>query len=126
MLERLWLLCFVHGDLEEYRLTGRYRLSDELRQETLRWVLFLRTEREYEWPEFQITAQMRRDASVVQLFTSIGTFGIWGRSQRRAFERDFNQFQSAGEYAVWPFMRRADFEESLAAACPRRSPGSLG
>lgn len=118
MLERMWCFCFVHGDLDEYRLTGDYGISKKARHEVLRWVLFLRSGMEYEWPVFQLTSQMHRDAGIIHPLLSLFTFGAWGRIQHRNFNAKVKQFESAGDHDVWPFKRRSDFLESYKSACP--------
>jgi hypothetical protein len=40
---------YLYSDLREYRLRGTHSLTREGRREVARWLLFLRTEREYEW-----------------------------------------------------------------------------
>ena len=40
----------LYSDLWEYRLTGKYRLPKQARREAARWILFLTTDLEYEWP----------------------------------------------------------------------------
>ena len=40
----------LYSDLWEYGLTGKYRLPKQARREAARWILFLTTDLEYEWP----------------------------------------------------------------------------
>lgn len=122
MLERMWLLCLVHGDLDEYRLVGDHRLSREARHDVLRWVLFLRSEMDYEWPVFQCTSLMQRDAGILHPLLSLITLGTWGRIQRQEFNAEVRRFESAGDHDVWPFKQRSDFVESYTRTCPLTSP----
>ena len=41
---------FLYDDLHEHRLIGKYRLDGRLRSDVARWVLFLETDIEYQWP----------------------------------------------------------------------------
>ena len=118
MLERSWCLCFVHGDLDEYRLTGEYKLPPETRRDVLRWILFLRSDREYEWPVLQLTAQMQRDAGIVHPLLALITFGARGRIPRQKFNHEIEQFMLAGDHDVWPFKRRGDLQDVYVASCP--------
>jgi len=62
-------------------------------------ILFLHSDLPWEWPPTRI--------SFVTLLCNIGTFGV---AARRAAER----YRAAGEFAVWPFFRQADYESKLA------------
>lgn len=41
---------FLYSDLREYRLAGKHRLAADARREVARWILFLQSDLEYEWP----------------------------------------------------------------------------
>jgi hypothetical protein len=118
MVQRLWLSCYVHGDLDEYRLTNEHKLPTESRREVLRWILFLRSDRQYEWPQFQCLADLNRNAGLIHPLLSLLTLGYWGRVQRETFRREAEQFMLAGDHDVWPFKRREDFQAVLAESCP--------
>ncbi len=117
MMQRLWNFCYVHGDLDEYRLTNEYRLPMKIRREVLRWVLFLRSDHHYEWPQLQ----WGPDGIFVDIghsLLSLLTLGYWRKRQRLIADREFQQFKFAGDYDVWPFIRRSDYEATLASFCP--------
>jgi len=116
MLQHLVFFNFAHGDLDEYRLTHEYKLTIAQRREVLRWILFLRSDREYEWPPFQWVDGILAD--IGHSLMSLLTLGYWRKRQRRIADRDFQHFKLAGDYDVWPFMRRSDYEATLAAFCP--------
>jgi hypothetical protein len=120
MLQRLWLFSFVHGEFDTYRLTGEQRLSTERRREILRWILFLRSDRPYEWPPFNVVP-FNWSSNFIDPLVSILTLGYWGRVRREALRRETEQFMQSGDYAVWPFMRREHFQVTLAASCPLRT-----
>ncbi len=109
--EVAWL--FLYDDTREYRLAGRDKLSLADRREVLRWVLFLRSELEYEWPRFRFTQLNHLSPSGCLL--SLLTLGI---SSRRQHRQDFATWQQAGEYDVWPFFRRSDYDAVYRQHCP--------
>ena len=94
---------FLYSDLSEYRLIDKHRLPRAATSEIARWVLFLRTDLPYEWPTI---AGPRRILMGVLGVTTLG-FSSW--LYRRSFRR-------LGDFEVWPFVRRSDFNEAL--ACP--------
>jgi hypothetical protein len=91
---------FLYSDLREHRLVGKDRLSDEDRRTIARWILFLLSDFEYEWPRIAWY-------SYPLLFLgNLMTLGLVGAGFRRTFER-------AGDFEVWPFVRRSDYETAL-------------
>ncbi len=92
-----WLL---YDDLKEYRLVGRYRLPRETRRATARWILFLKSDLPYEWTRGLWL--FRFPGYVVNLVT----LGIAGAIAARRVKR-------SGDFEVWPFKRRADYEAAL-------------
>ena len=101
---RCWSL---YSDMEKHHLTGDRALSEEGRREVWRWVLFLHSALEYEWPAFN---WYRVDWGAVRLINWL----TLGRLKARQ-EADITAFAAAGEFAVWPFFRMSDFERTLAA-----------
>jgi hypothetical protein len=91
---------FLYDDLHEHRLVGRYRPSPEGRTEIARWVLFLRTDLEYEWPA---TAGL---PAFLWFLAIVGTLGLALPLRRRLYRR-------SGDPTVWPFHSRAQYEAAL-------------
>jgi hypothetical protein len=98
--ERSWLL---YDDLIQHRATGEFRLAQETREEISRWILFLHSDCDYTWPAYRFD-------QIVNWPMKILTLGWWERQQ----EKRWNEFKAAGEFAVWPFLRREEFENALA------------
>jgi len=92
---------YLYDDTREHRLTGRQRLDGEARHEVARWILFLKTDLEYEWPSLRGLRWM------LLLLLSAVTLGAAGALYRRRMRR-------AGDIEVWPFLRRQDYEAALA------------
>lgn len=83
------------SDLRTHRLTGRDALVPERRAVMERSVLFLRTDLEFEWPP-------AKPSLARGLLEMIGL----GRRFRAAEE----EYKSKGDFEVWPFFRKADYE----------------
>jgi hypothetical protein len=92
----------LYDDLHEHRLEGPYALGRLGRRHVARWVLFLKSNDEYEWPEVPMWL------GVLLLVPNIVTFGLVGRALQRSLD-------DRGEADVWPFMRRRDLERAVAA-----------
>jgi len=88
---------YLYSDLHEYRLRGKYRLKRDARREVGRWILFLKSDLPYEWPCWPRLSLM---------FGNILTLGLLAPLVRRWFRR-------FGDSDVWPFIRRADYENCL-------------
>jgi len=92
---------FLYSDLREYRFVGTDRLSAEHRREVARWILFLQSDLEYEWP------RMSGPISALLFVANLCTVGRLGRGVARHFKRH-------GDFDVWPFIRRSQYEAALA------------
>ena len=102
-----WML---YSDTSCYQLRGSNRLSRVARREAARWILFLASEHEYEWPRQGLAA------SLALFVSNAVTFGGAGWMYRRSLARQ-------GDLDVWPFYRRNDYEASLRAPAFRRGAG---
>jgi hypothetical protein len=102
---RAWHL---YDDFETHRLTGRHGLTRAGRREIARWVLFLHSEVEYEWPWFNWYRGARRRGSGRALLNLLMMGWLEARMARE--EAGMAAFQRTGDFAVWPFFRPPDFE----------------
>ncbi len=128
----------LYTDAMTYRLEGGYAVKDETRRVADRCILFLKTNLEYGWPERPATGLQ----SAVGGFTMflLFPFGIvlliaaailwtgsllvaglvvlvlsgllwkWWRSDDTPAWREY---WSHGDREVWPFLRRADYEQAV-------------
>lgn len=96
---RAWCL---YDDTYQHRAVGRFYLPRPARDEIGRWILFLHSDLEYTWPDFCFV-------QIVNWLMNLLTFGWW---ERRKKER-FDQFMTAGDFSVWPFVTRRDYEAVL-------------
>lgn len=91
---------FLYSDLWGYRLKGERRLSAEQKAEVARWVLFLKTDQAFEWPQPSGWVRMGL------LAASLLSFGLAAKIYRRSY-------QSRGDWPVWPFISRGNYEQAL-------------
>src|SRR5262249_51708423 len=92
---------YLYSDLYEHHLTGADRVPEEVRRHVARWILFLHSDLEFEWPEWSFGQRLLSSAA------RLLTFGVLGHEGHRRYER-------AGDIAVWPFLRQSDYEVALA------------
>lgn len=88
--------------------TGKHddSLADCDRGTVSRWVLFLKTDKPYEWPS------LSRRQQVMHALASVVTLGMIAKPLSR-------RIAGLGDLAVWPFLRRADYDAAM------RSPAYL-
>lgn len=92
----------LYDDLEVHRLDGRRRLSKPDRRVVARWILFLYSDEEYSWPDYDLFRIYNWPMNLL-------TFGWWERKKADEWSR----FKAAGDFEVWPFMIRSPFEAAL-------------
>ena len=85
----------LYSDLEEHRLRGKHALSSQDKAHVARWVLFLKTDLPYAWPELR---GLRFFALGI---ANIVTIGLANKVYANWFKRH-------GDIDVWPFINRED------------------
>jgi hypothetical protein len=99
----LWALksvvWYAYDDLSTHRLEGPHALTTKGKKDFARWILFLQTDRTYEWrcDDFMLTAL--RDWLLGRM-----TFGWWIKWRAKKME--------AVDWAIWPFRRSEDLERA--------------
>ena len=91
----------LYSDLQEYKLVGRNRLSKEVKRNVARAILFLKSDREFEWqePKWHIKTLM--------FGLGLLTFGILPKWFYR------HTWANQGDIDVWPYLRSTDFTADL-------------
>ena len=79
-----WLL---YDDLREYKLTGKDALTKEDKSMVARWILFLKSNNEYVWPNVEFKKR----------FLHAISFGKFGQSTLEAWKE-------VGDINYWPFI----------------------
>lgn len=93
----------IYCDLRKHRMTGDFRLDKVGRRVLARFVVFLQSDLEYEWPV----------PSGRRFLLNLLTLGLWGWLKPLP--------RCGGDESVWPFFRRSDLER--ASARPRLLAG---
>jgi hypothetical protein len=94
---------FLYDDRWQHRARGHHYLARPARDEIGCWILFLHSDLEYPWPDYHFIPAIDWPMSVL-------TLGWWSRRKKRQLQ----QYNAAGDIAVWPFATRADYEYALA------------
>lgn len=122
LIENAWCL---YSDTREYRLIGRNRLDNARRREVLRWVLFLRSDAEYEWPPIRFVNPALLSlsgfvSSVASTFAAVLTLGLWRPDKAAVLSarEALTAWQASGHHDLWPFLRREDYERERHRYCP--------
>lgn len=99
--DSLWA---TYEDVSTHKLAGRNAVPKDLKERIARWLVFLYSDREYEWPGIGDAA-----------FRDLPADSWFGRAVRSLFwyEERSATFMEYGDYDVWPFRRRDEFEEAL-------------
>ena len=95
--DRAWAL---YDDLFPHYLDAQ----PELRSELARWVLFLRSETEYTWPQFRF----------IRLGIPCWLNWLWGGHLQRRQNAALERFARSGEISVWPFRTQAECDKACA------------
>ena len=94
--DTMWCL---YDDIATHKLAGEYAPSKDFKKQVARWLAFLYSDEEYLWPRIDRPG-FRSNAE------SLWLSWIFGFGQRR-----LRRFMASGDYEVWPFTRREDFEK---------------
>ena len=99
-----WQAWLLYGDLHEHKLTGSDAVSKSDRRVVARFILFLQSDLEYEWPRHPYDGVVGVVARVLSYVLSFGAI------PRHVDKR----WKAAGDFDVWPFLRREEYEDALA------------
>ena len=88
----------LYDDVREHRLEGHFRLGKAERRELARWVVFLKSNLEYEWPDLARWF-------LLLVLPNLLTFGLIGRLIRWWHDR-------RGDARSWPFIREQDLRQA--------------
>ena len=91
-----WQAWHLYSDLREHKLTGRDRLSQDTRRAVTRWIVFLHSDLEYQWPDLPLDGLLGAMLNLASL----------GHTGRRAYA----SWSQSGDIDVWPFLTRSQHE----------------
>jgi len=107
------VLCWgLYDDTRHHSLKGPDKLSEKSLKIISRCILFLQTDREYEWPYFDMHSPLFK-FSLAEIIISILTLGQYHRLKVHEKEEAFLEFQKLGNFDIWPFLKTKDYEEQL-------------
>ena len=109
VLELCWCL---YDDTMRHKLIGRHKLSDEQLKDIARYILFLHSDLEYEWPYIDVTNPLIKFSFKDLLLTTL-TLGENIRDESKNRKQQIEELEGKGDMDVWPFFRREDYEEQL-------------
>ena len=93
---------FCYDDLREHKNIGKHKLTEESENQIKRFILFLKSDNEYEWkdPKF---------SNPINWILNLITFGLYPKNSEKT-EAENNEF---GDDRVWPFFRQAELENEI-------------
>ena len=93
---------FCYDDLREHKNLGKDKLTDETEKHIKRFILFLKSDNEYEWndPKFP---------NPIKWLLNLMTFGIY---PKKSEEKESENIE-LGDERVWPFFRQTEFEKEI-------------
>lgn len=109
MIPLLELAWGLYNDTKTHKLIKQYALTPEGLKVVARCILFLHSDKEYEWP----ACDEKFRIGLTDLLLMLLTLGISQRIRRTEQERLFNEWKTIGDHDVWPFFRMTDYEEQL-------------
>lgn len=92
-------MWYVYDDLCRHKLTKKWALSDAQKNIVERFILFLRSNIEYQWPPQPLQNPLAR------LFVGLPSFGYVPRHLDK-------KWQASGNWEVWPFKTLGEFNEA--------------
>jgi len=87
---------------DERSLSEIFPKGHEMRKRLCRWILFLKSDLEYEWPRERLAPGLR------DLYRPNWLDEFTGAVSR--ISRSNTNFFSQGNYSVWPFVRKEDYD----------------
>lgn len=85
----------------------------ETRRAALRAIMFLRSDHEFEW----LDALMDGGSCLLTLLTGGLHYPFWVTMHRKEIAAANANFK-AGDFSVWPFYRKADYDSEYLKTCP--------
>jgi len=100
-----WAAWALYNDLREHRLVGEYAPTPLVRRRVAIWLLFLKSDAEYEWVDLPFWLQQ------VLGIPNLLTFGLVNRVLRLWQRRQ-------GDCDAWPFIRHHDLTRAVTEWLP--------
>ena len=94
---------YCYDDLRKHKNLGKNKLTEEMENHIKRFILFLKSDNEYEWkdPKFP---------NPIDWIMDLITFGNYSKKQND----EKKETLEVGNKEVWPFFRKPEFEKEIA------------
>ncbi len=109
-----WMLWGLYSDVRKHKMSGSHALTPETMELVNRCILFLQTDREYEW-DSRLFSFERAKRSWSRLIH--GLFAPKRQSSVQEQLADVLADEPKGDAEVWPFYRRRDYEGARQLSC---------
>ena len=91
----------LYDDMREYKLAGKYRLPRDHKREVAKWILFLKSDFEYQYPKsLRVLDYIHPLLAIFSLGLAVPILRYYHNKLR--------------DPAIWPFSNRIDYEHALA------------
>ncbi len=94
--QEMW---YVYDDIRRHELKGEWALSEQQKENISRFILFLKSNVEYRWP------QKHWEVPLARLLFGVFTFGLLPKYLDRKWKEN-------GTWEVWPFLTASEFNEA--------------
>ena len=93
---------FAHDDLREHRNSGKQKLNEESEDHVKRFILFLKSDNEYEWKDSVFPNPINWILNLITL-----------KSYPKKIKESEKELLEIGDKQVWPFFHETDFEKEV-------------
>jgi hypothetical protein len=109
IVERAWGL---YDDTRNHKLIDSDKLSDYAKLEIARYILFLKSNREYSWENIHIMNPLIC-LPISDILKSVFSFGRYYRKIKQSRNEEFERVKKTGDFEYWPFKTISEFEKEL-------------
>lgn len=99
-VENVFWYCY--DDLREHNNSGKHKLTEESENQIKRFILFLKSDKEYEWNDAKFIDSIKWLLNLI-------TFGLYPKNLE---ETDKSRY-AIGDDQVWPFFSQDEFEKEI-------------
>jgi hypothetical protein len=92
-------------DEHDTSLKSLFTKGSEMRSRLIRWLLFLKTDCDYSWPDVKLPS------GVLDFYKPTFFDRLTGAGER--IQKQIKNFIESGDYSCWPFGSRAELEQAM-------------
>ena len=93
---------FCYDDLRKHKNIGKHKLTVEAENHIKRFILFLKSDNEYEWKDPKISNPIKWILNLITI-----------KRYPKKLEKNELKNEEAGDDQVWPFFRQTEFEKEI-------------